>query len=107
MLELQFIGNLGKDAEIREVNGNRFVSFNVGVTERRGETSRTMWVSCTLNGDGGGLTQYLRKGVQVFIRGNMAVTSYQSNGQTGVDVKCYVDRIQLVGGKNNNNDVPF
>lgn len=107
MLELQFIGNLGRDAEIKNVNGRTFVAFNVGVTERRGDQSRTTWISCTLNGDGGGLTQYLRKGVSVFVRGNMAVNTYQANGQTGIDVKCFVDRIQLCGTKNDNSNDPF
>ena len=108
MLEIQLIGNLGKDAEIKNVNGRTFVAFNVASTEKRNQEPRTTWVSCTLNGDGGGLTPWLKKGTQVFIRGNMAVNTYRANdGSTGIDIRCFVDKIQLVGGKDGNNDSPF
>ena len=45
MLQLEVIGNLGNDAEIKEFGGNKYVSMNVAHSEKRkdgGET--TVWV---------------------------------------------------------------
>ena len=58
MLQFQVIGNLGSDAEVKELNGNKAVCFNVAHTERWSQedgTKResTTWISCILNGDGG------------------------------------------------------
>ena len=70
MLQLEIIGNLGADAQVMTSNGKPFVSFNVAHTERwQGEDGvkheQTQWVSGALNGDGGNLLQYLKKGTTV------------------------------------------
>ena len=66
MLKLQVIGNLGADARLVNSNGNEFVSMRVAHSENytiNGQQSTwTLWVDCTLNGNGGNLLQYLKKG---------------------------------------------
>ena len=64
MLQVQVIGNLGADAEVKEFNGSKGVCFNVAHTERWTDEQgtkheNTTWVSCILNGDGGKLLPYL------------------------------------------------
>ena len=67
MIRLEIVGNLGADAEIKEYNGNKFVSFRVAHSEKWVDqqtgaiSTQTTWVSCSLNGDGKGLTQYLKR----------------------------------------------
>lgn len=67
MIRLEIVGNLGADAEIKDYNGNKFVSFRVAHSEKWVDrqtgaiTTQTTWVSCSLNGDGKGLTEYLKK----------------------------------------------
>ena len=34
MIKLEIIGNLGADAEIKQYNGNKFVSFRVAHTDK-------------------------------------------------------------------------
>lgn len=107
MIKLELIGNLGADAQIQIYNGKKYVSFRVANTDswtdkNTGEiTQSTQWVSCSLNGDGGGITQYLKKGTKVFVRGNASFVVYSSpkTHQMEVGVNLYVREIELCGGK--------
>lgn len=111
MMNLEVIGNLGSDAEVRNENGKTFVLFSVAHTDSytREDGSRvenTTWVNCILNGDGGNLVKYLKRGTQVFVRGRQSLRVYSSAKdrcmKAGVDVN--VREIELVGGKTD--DVP-
>lgn len=103
MLKIELIGNLGKDAESVDYQGRRFTSFSVAHSEKYTDASGqqrevTTWVRCTKNGDNAQILPYLKKGTQVFVRGNMTVGTYQSRqtGTTNVEVKCSVTEIQLL-----------
>lgn len=111
MLQTSIIGNLGANAEVKDVNGNKFVSFNVAHTERWKQedgtiNERTMWVSCALNGDGGNLLPYLKKGATVFAIGRASTRVYSSEKARGfvAGINLSVQHIELVGGKAD--DVP-
>lgn len=103
MLQCEVIGNIGSDAEIKEFSGKKYVSFNVAHSERRKDTNgtsveSTTWVSVLWYGDGGGLTQYLKKGCKVFVRGRLAVKSYQDrNGNTQVAINVNANEVNLCG----------
>lgn len=106
MIKMEIIGNLGADAEVKVYNGNKFVSFRVAHTDKWvGQqtgviSTQTTWVSCSLNGDGGGLTPYLKKGTKVFVRGTPNFVTYSSpkthKFETGVNL--FVREIELCGG---------
>lgn len=106
MIKLEVIGNLGADAEVKVYNGNKFVSFRVAHTDKWVDrqtgviSTQTTWVSCSLNGDGGGLTPYLKKGTKVFVRGTPNFVTYSSPTthkiETGVNL--FVRDIELCGG---------
>lgn len=103
MLQCEVIGNIGSDAEIKEFNGKKYVSFNVAHSEKRKDSNGTMvesttWVSVLWYGDGGGLTQYLKKGCKVFVRGRLSVKPYQDrNGNTQVAVNVNANEVNLCG----------
>ena len=48
-------------------------------------TKNTTWVSCTMNGDGGNLLQYLKSGEKVYVRG-ISPAAFLS-GMTGKDTR--------------------
>lgn len=106
MIKLEVIGNLGADAQLQVNNGNKFVSFRVANTDswtdkKTGEIIKTtQWVSCSLNGDGGGILPYLRKGTKVFVRGNAQTIIYSSpkTHQMEVGINIFVREIELCGG---------
>lgn len=107
MIRLEIVGNLGADAEIKEYNGNKFVSFRVAHSEKWVDqqtgaiSTQTTWVSCSLNGNGKGLTQYLKKGTKVFLRGTPNFVQYSSpkTHKMEVGVNLFVKEIELCGGQ--------
>lgn len=105
MLQIEVIGNIGNEAEIKEFGGKKYVAFNVAHSERRKDANgttveSTTWVSVLWYGDGGGLTTYLRKGCKVFVRGRMSLRQYQdNNGHWQVAVNCNASEVQLCGIK--------
>lgn len=110
MFKIEVIGNLGADAVIQKYNGREFVSFRLAHTDRwldsnTGEVlTHTVWFSCALNGNGGNLTQYLKKGTKLFVRGNGDVKVYSSpkthRMEAGVNVS--VSEIELCGSTSSN-----
>lgn len=111
MNKLEVIGNLGADAEVKVENGKKFVSLSIADTRRRKKADgtieeKTMWVSATINGDGGELMKYLVKGVKVWATGDMEVRTYHSEKQRCLvaGVKMFVRDIQLIS--TNVDDVP-
>lgn len=106
MLQFLVIGNLGADAEVKEANGRKFVSFNVAHTDVWTDDAgtkheNTMWVSCALNGDGGNLLPYLKRGACVFVQGRGSVRVYSSPTQRAMvgGLNISVDKVELVGGR--------
>ena len=106
MLQIEVIGNLGKDAEVKEFSGKKYVCFSVAHTEnvraqKPGEppTQRTTWLSIYWYGEGGSTFQYLKRGAKVFVRGTMRNNLYTDRtGQTRVDINVNAREVYLCGG---------
>lgn len=106
MLKAEIIGNLGADAVKNQSNDGTYVSFRVAhsaqyTDKTTGEvTKTTAWVSCTLNGDGGGLFAYLKSGEKVYCRGNLSCRIYLGHdGQRHAGLNLSVQEIELVGSR--------
>lgn len=101
MLVLEAIGNLGADATIKELNGQKYIAFSVAHTESytdaHGERQkRTVWVSCLKYGESG-VINYLKKGTSVFVRGDLSVKMFSTNGTVQAGINCRVTDLQLLG----------
>lgn len=88
--QIELIGNLGADPEIRSFqNGGKVVNLRLAVTEKwkkDGQAQeRTEWVPVAIFGDGlaGVAERYLRKGSKVFVRGQWRTRKWQD--QSGAD----------------------
>ena len=110
MLQVEIIGNIGNDAQVKDFNGKKYIAFNVAHSEKfknqQGvETERTTWVSVLKPGESG-LVQYLKKGTPVFVRGDLSVKAYKDNaGNWQVGVNCLAREVQLLpGGKRDQNE---
>lgn len=101
MLQLEVIGNLGSDAEIKEFSGKKYVSMNVAHSERRKDGSEnTVWVSVLWYGEGGGLFQYLKRGCKVFLRGRLVPKAYaDKQNQPQCSLNMYANEVTLCGSK--------
>lgn len=90
MKQVQIIGNVGgKPVQRTSANGKVFYTFSVAVSN--GENS-TLWFSCVINGDPK-VVQYLDKGKQVYVQGDLQLSLYKGN----IDASVYVNTIQLCG----------
>ena len=98
MILASLIGNLGKDAETKNINGKEYLSFSVASTEKKGDQENTIWISC-LASNNTNLLPYLKKGQQVFVSGRMTASIYQSQNNIGMDISVFVSTLQLCGGK--------
>lgn len=115
MLQVEVIGNLGGDAEIKDIYGKQYVSMNVAHSERKKDGSEsTVWVSALWYGNGGNLMQHLTKGCKVFLRGRLAAKAYlDRSNQPQSSLTVYVTEITLCGSKAANapagddGDMPF
>ena len=82
MLTAEVIGNLGRNAQTKQISDRSYVSFDVAHEQRNGENRETVWVSVLWYGNGGNLLQHLRKGAKVFVRGRLVPGIY--TGRDGV-----------------------
>lgn len=104
MQQITIIGHLGKDAIIKSTNGNELLVFNVCVSESyknaNGEdVDKSTWYSCISKKTG--LAQYLKKGGQVMVQGELRAKTYQNDRrETLIDLSIQVSRIQLCGKPN-------
>lgn len=107
MIRIEMIGNLGADAELKDNNGRKFVSFRLAHTDKwkNSQTGQdnvsTMWASCAINGDAHNLLPYLKKGVKVFVRGSVQLNMYSSpkTHQMECGLNIAVWEIELCGGQ--------
>jgi single-strand DNA-binding protein len=82
MNSLTITGNLGKDAELRHTpKGDAVLTFSVA--DSQGKDKPSLWWSCQLWGKRAEtLAQYLTKGQQVTVVGNVTEREYQAKDGT-------------------------
>lgn len=106
MLEATIIGNLGQDAEVKDINGKQYIVFSVAHTDRYTDQTgqkieRTTWANVTKpRGESDRLLPWLKKGTEVYVRGSLTVRMYQSKSgemRTSVDIRCL--HLELLGGR--------
>ena len=108
MIKMTVIGNIGADAVQRETNGRKYTTFNVAVSTKfknqdGSETERTTWISCARDGQSP-IDQWLKRGRQVYVEGTPSVSMYTDNqGHPNCNLKLAVHRIELLGGKDEQN----
>ncbi len=94
MISATVIGNLGKDAELRDAGNTRVCSFGVASTEKKKDSEVTTWVRCSLWGDRGEkLAKHLTKGTRVAVSGSLSTREYE--GKTYFELR--VDQLEFVG----------
>lgn len=100
-----FTGNLGKDAEVKYTpSGTAICEFSVAVKSGYGEREKTNWVRCAMFGKKaeGQLPQYLKKGTQVAISGELELQEWEGQNGKGAALAVSVQNIDLIGGNPSN-----
>jgi len=108
----QFIGNLGKDVEIRATQGGKAVAnFSIAVADgyrdkQTGENvDQTEWVRCVAFDKLAEICgQYLHKGSKVHVQGRMKTRKWQDqNGQDRFTTEIALEGMQMLDGKPESN----
>lgn len=76
MIKIIATGNIGKDAELKQIGGNNYACFSIAITEKIKGESRTTWVDVVKHDKEGKLTPYLKKGVRVQVIGKPTTSGY-------------------------------
>jgi single stranded DNA-binding protein len=88
MKVLEIIGYLVKDAEVKQSpKGNTYMNFRVAVHSKSNGEDITDYIDVVSYNQVDTLPQYLKKGKQVFVRGNLNVST-----NTGRDGKIYINQ---------------
>ena len=105
MFKVEFIGNLGADAEIKESNGSKFVTMRIALTDKwtteSGEKREsTTWADVTMSNTESKVIPYLKSGVKIFVRGNGSLRVYSSPKEKRMKagIQCSATEIELCGG---------
>lgn len=116
MQKVEFIGHLGKDAEVKDFNSNQVINFSVAVTEKWKSKddemkSKTTWYECARWGNNTKVAEYLKKGQQVYISGTPSADAYiNKDGEAIGKLAVNVRELKLIGGAsktNDEDDAPF
>lgn len=105
MFKVEAIGNLGADAEVRDSNGSKFISFRIAHSDKwtdgeGKEKERTQWIDVVMSNPESKVLPYLRQGVKVFVRGHASLRVYSSPKErmmmAGIQVNAV--EVELCGG---------
>ena len=105
-----FTGTLGRDAEVRVTpSGQSVLNFTVANNIGFGDRQQTLWVRVALWGKRaeGSLQNYLKKGQQVFVSGELTQREYQANdGTTKASLELNANIVDLVGKRSESGQAP-
>ena len=105
-----FTGTVGRDAEVRATpSGQSVLNVTVANNVGFGDRQQTLWVRVALWGRRaeGQLQNYLKKGQQVFVSGELTQREYQANdGTTKTSLELNATIIDLVGKRNDQGQQP-
>lgn len=103
------IGRLTRDAELKYTNSGAAIT-NISIANTKTRKDGDQWVEdtnffeATLFGrQGEALNQYLQKGTQVSLTGELDYQSWEKDGQKRSKVVIKVNNIQLLGGNKQSN----
>jgi single-strand DNA-binding protein len=106
MVNMQAIGHLGKDVNVKEANGKQVLNFSIAHTESWKDSQgvkkeKTLWVDCAWWTESKNIAQYLTKGAQVYVSGTPSIRVWESEktDKHGASLELRVFNLQLLGSK--------
>lgn len=100
-IQAHTVGTLGRNAEVKKVGDNDLTVFSIATNSGYGDKKVTTWVECSLFGSRGvKLANYLTKGQQVVVHGELTLNEYTAkDGTKKTSVRIRVNDVDLVGSK--------
>lgn len=100
MNNLNAVGNVGQDAEVRFTKeGTAIANFSFALSSGYGDKKKTTWLRCSIIGKRGEtLTPMLKKGTQIAITGEVSLNEYVAkDGTNKSSLECLVSNVTLLG----------
>lgn len=99
MIKIIATGNIGKDAELKQIGGNNYACFSIAITEKVKGEARTTWVDVVKYDKEGKLTPYLKKGIRVQVIGKPTTSGYTNkNGDVVTSITIWANELEFQGG---------
>lgn len=95
MIAATIVGRLGKDAEVKQLQGGTVINFSVAVDTGYGDKKETLWIDCAKWGEKTGVAAYLKKGQQVALTGEPGLRKWDG----GATITLRVATLELIGSK--------
>ena len=92
MITLKFTGHVGRDAEIKEVNGKQVLKFSVAC--KQGKDEPVIWVNCDY-WTGTKVGEFIKKGILIEVDGLMKEREHDGKKYQS----CNVMQIELLSSK--------
>lgn len=104
MIKVFLTGRLGRDAQVRQTQNSTVAGFPVATDVGYGDRKQTLWFDCSIWGKRAesGLVDYLKKGQQVAISGELSEREHEGK----VYKQIRVDDLDLMGGKGGQREEP-
>lgn len=105
MQKITIIGNIGRDAELKEINSQFLIQFTVAVNtgyydQNRNWVDRTNWYNCKIWKDKNQKTDIvkkLNKGRKIYVEGSPDISIYKDkDGQSRIDLGMRVTTFELL-----------
>ena len=99
------VGNVGRDPEVRALpSGVRMAKFSLATTDRRFKDEsgnpRTEWHNLVAwRGLADVVEQYVTKGKQLYIEGQIRTRTYEQDGQKKYFTEIHIEEMELLGGR--------
>lgn len=99
----EFIGNLGKDPEVRaSTGGSPFTTFSIAVNKQgANKEDKPLWVNVTAFGKTGEFVgKYLKQGNMVLVQGGLELQEYEGkDGKNHTSVKLLANKVVSLSKK--------
>jgi single-strand DNA-binding protein len=97
LIQATVVGRLTRDAELRQAGSGQVCGFRLAATPYKSEA---MFFDVSIWGKRGeALQQYLTKGQQVVVVGNLSERSYEHNGEQRTSKEINASEVSLVGAR--------
>lgn len=115
MNNINLVGRIVKDAELKKYENNQIITFTVAVDRdyvKKDGTKETDFINCEYSRkDLSKLVQYVKKGVLVSVEGSLNLDKYTKDNETKYFTKVRARNISLLSRANeteeDDSDIPF
>ncbi len=98
LAHIHIIGHLGRDPETRKVGDGTVCSFNLAVSSRVKGADKTTWFRVDVwNKQGESCQEFLAKGRQVSVIGDLSTREYDKDGKTITSLEVRASQVTFLG----------